>query len=314
MYLLSAKCPNCSAILNVPLHQEMFKCEYCGGTIITSDLDEYKNMPNGKKYLNLANTYYDINNFKKALFYYDKSLECEPNNPFAWYGKSRVSYKLLNRFDTKPLEIINYCKKAVEYSFLYDKNIIIEEISKFLNDALISHHVQNIYVNLNGKSLSVFYNAQLIKEIINFLQSIDNTNIIFIKNSVLICKENIKFGNNEKYWYDKLKELDDVEYNNFIMELETEKKRKKLLQDIDERKSKELLKQQIENGNRKATMSYFVNFGVFGGVFGFLLALILKCSNKIDNLFLIFIPLVLFTLSSLLGIFVSKIKNQKTRE
>ena len=162
MKFITAKCPNCNGELNIPPNKEVFKCEYCGVSIILSSLDEYKKIPNAIKYLKLANTYFEIKDYKEALKYFEKVLEFEPTNSYAWIGKAKTLYKLSNRLEDNIPEIVGCLKKAKEFSHSIENSQIKNEIISTVNEVMMNHHNQNLLTGDNIQYFSIYYRTPFV--------------------------------------------------------------------------------------------------------------------------------------------------------
>lgn len=310
MNLLSAKCPNCGANLEIPMNNNIFTCEYCKASVILDDLDEYKKMPNGKKYYVLANSYYDINDYKQALTYCDKLLEYEPKNPYAWLTKGKVTYKLSDRFNNKIFEALKYIMKSIEYSKNTINKPFESDLMIFVNEMLINYHSNNIFLNASYPSLSLYYNSECVKEMIIISDNFKGINNEYLQNIKRVCKDNIKYGKHDSFWHDRLIELDITDYNEFIKELEIIKQKEKLYTEKEARKRIQLEESKNEMGNRKANYIYMRNFGFIGVLIGLSTSIILKIVNLISTLQLIVYAITVCILFILFGYYLAKTKNK----
>ena len=83
MKLIAIKCPNCSGNLNVEENKEFTTCSYCGSQIYIDDENiKLKNRTNKKilNYLELANRFFDDNEYEEAYIKFDQVLVLDPNN------------------------------------------------------------------------------------------------------------------------------------------------------------------------------------------------------------------------------------------
>lgn len=91
MKLVSAKCPNCGANIEVDKNSDSTRCEFCKSKIIVEDAIakykievsgevEIKNLPTLKNHIKLAERYYNDNEYEEALEQYSKICELDSNN------------------------------------------------------------------------------------------------------------------------------------------------------------------------------------------------------------------------------------------
>lgn len=91
MKLVSAKCPNCGANIEVDKNSDSTKCDFCKSKIIVEDAIakykievsgevEIKNLPTLKNHIKLAERYYKDNEYEEALEQYSKICELDSNN------------------------------------------------------------------------------------------------------------------------------------------------------------------------------------------------------------------------------------------
>ncbi len=165
MKLVSAKCPNCGASLDVNPKQEAAKCEYCHQAILVDDAIakykleisgsvEVKNLPKHDNILKLANRNYNNKEYEEAYKGYDQLLKLDADNTTALlrYG---ICKTLLNNYIDFTMEylnktfnnVINILKEKNEYDnnidscvkeTLYATNESLEATIKYYNSYSIN--------------------------------------------------------------------------------------------------------------------------------------------------------------------------------
>ncbi len=91
MPIISMKCPNCGASLDVNDSLEKIQCNFCGNICILSEalaqkqiIDESHKL---KPFLELAESSMESRDYTKCIEYADKAIEIDVKNAYAWYLK-----------------------------------------------------------------------------------------------------------------------------------------------------------------------------------------------------------------------------------
>lgn len=118
MSLISTKCTNCGATIQVDSDSKTGKCEFCGSEYTTQDvINNYqinnnyntvqyvtKNI-NGnsaleaEEYIKNGDIFISLNDFKKANEAYSKAIELNPADCFAWFGLVKVATRNFTDFE-----------------------------------------------------------------------------------------------------------------------------------------------------------------------------------------------------------------------
>ena len=92
MPMISLKCPNCGAALDVNDSLEKIQCNYCGNVCILSEaltqkqvIDESHKL---KPFLDLAESSMQSGDYARCEEYADKAIEIDGKNAYAWYLKA----------------------------------------------------------------------------------------------------------------------------------------------------------------------------------------------------------------------------------
>ena len=102
MALKSAKCPNCSGELSLPDDKDVIYCMYCGSSIIVREAIKVIHSEDPSKisnFIKLADDALSSYNFDESITYFNKALELDLRNSYAWLGKAKsLSIKAENKF------------------------------------------------------------------------------------------------------------------------------------------------------------------------------------------------------------------------
>lgn len=109
-----AKCPTCGASLELEKPSDIMICKFCGNKIffkesMEGDLNKVSN------YLKLANDEMESGNFQKAIEYFNKVLENDPQNSAAHLGKGLSSSRQYTVDDFKFKELLAGYSTARKY-------------------------------------------------------------------------------------------------------------------------------------------------------------------------------------------------------
>ena len=92
MNLVSAKCPNCGANIQVDSERNECFCSFCGSKINTQQaislVVKVDKSADYKNYLRLASENAEMSQFDEAVSYIDKALEIHPDSSQAWMLKA----------------------------------------------------------------------------------------------------------------------------------------------------------------------------------------------------------------------------------
>lgn len=119
MSIVSAKCPNCGATIQLDNERIEGFCSYCGSKVKVLDainLVKIDKSGDLKNYLSLANSAIEAHNGEEALSYANKVLELDSSNSEAWYTKMLATGLLAILKDLKCSEVIAAGRKAIEFS------------------------------------------------------------------------------------------------------------------------------------------------------------------------------------------------------
>ena len=114
MQLITAKCPDCGADLNIPEGSLNVTCEYCGSNILVTDvLGSNSVMQNC---MTLAYAALKNEDYKEAYGHFNSALETDMKSSGAWFGKALCAGELGSvakpRFD----EMMTMFETAINYA------------------------------------------------------------------------------------------------------------------------------------------------------------------------------------------------------
>jgi len=114
MQLVTAKCPDCGADLNIPEGSLNVTCEYCGSNILVTDvLGSNSVMQNC---MTLAYEALKNEDYKEAYGHFNSALETDMKSSGAWFGKALCAGELGSvakpRFD----EMMTMFETAINYA------------------------------------------------------------------------------------------------------------------------------------------------------------------------------------------------------
>lgn len=114
MKLVSARCPDCGADLNIPEGSGSVKCDYCGSNVMVSDVlgstDVVRNC------MILAYEALNIENYKDAYDHFNRAIENDMSNYIAWIGKAICAGHLNKIANTRFDEITAMFENALRYA------------------------------------------------------------------------------------------------------------------------------------------------------------------------------------------------------
>jgi len=106
-------CPNCNGKLMISEKLKEAVCNYCGNKFMLFNNTNITN-ESCEKFLKLAKSEEDLEQYVEALKYYNKALEIDPENYLAWFGKAFTIGKT-STIDTPLLsEAKKYFIKAID--------------------------------------------------------------------------------------------------------------------------------------------------------------------------------------------------------
>lgn len=208
-----AICPNCGGDLRVPEDREKIKCMYCGFDLIIRDTRNDLSDPRVENWLMLADSVLKSNP-EEAYQYYSKTLEIEPKNWNAWFGKAKAAGSnameignISSLSNPRIEEVINEIQKAIEFCPESEKEELKNNAKREIFILACSFYINSFgdYVDSRNYDRNAFANlfnrSELFFSLINnylSLKSLQNDDFI-------ICAE---MGR------DKCKELIDLIPNN----------------------------------------------------------------------------------------------------
>lgn len=112
--LIAAKCPECSASLQIPEDRESAFCTYCGKSIVVERARSLT--PDVQSLLNMAETTFEAGNYEESLTYYNRVLEFEPKNSHAWTRRALCTTRITKGGEIRDRyrEASTYIEKALE--------------------------------------------------------------------------------------------------------------------------------------------------------------------------------------------------------
>lgn len=114
MKLITARCPDCGADLNIPEGSGSVKCEYCGSNVTVSDVlgstDVVRNC------MILAYDALKIENYKDAYDHFNRAIENDMKNYSAWMGKAICTGQLNKIANPRFDEITAMFENALNYA------------------------------------------------------------------------------------------------------------------------------------------------------------------------------------------------------
>jgi len=141
MPLKTFKCPQCGDTLQVNGYSNTAKCESCGSEI-SIETKTGEDRAKANKYLQLAETAEDAEQYEEAENYYRLAIEHDINNVRAWIGRGFLKYSK----DGNCKEADVYLKTALDHStnkleisrFIADK--FVHEYEDYTMALLYDHH------------------------------------------------------------------------------------------------------------------------------------------------------------------------------
>ncbi|MBP7223513.1 MAG: hypothetical protein KBA50_09720 [Sedimentibacter sp.] len=156
MSFKAAKCPYCDGDIQVPDNRDTVKCMYCGNDIVVREAIKLAGGVSVENLLILADAALEADNNSEAYNYYTKTLEHDPTNYRAWYGKA-ISAGWQSTLDNIRLsETITGFENAIKYAPQDNKGELKKVCSSSLNvlcyalyrsawDAFHSHMTEKSY-------------------------------------------------------------------------------------------------------------------------------------------------------------------------
>ena len=210
MKLVTAKCPNCGAQIDVDKDSDTTKCEYCKSKIIVDDaIAKYKveisgkvevsNLPKIENYLKLAERHYNDKEYKEAFEQYEKACELDPENYIAVLrrGLSKSYSTGYGNFDLK--SAINGTKNA--YEILNKNNADKDKINSCIvecyglilikQNQIIDYISRNV-VNYSGMELAIARMKMCLGQLQYLKEKVEDNNILKI-NILKSIIENIEY-------------------------------------------------------------------------------------------------------------------------
>jgi hypothetical protein len=91
MSFVQARCPSCSAVIQVPDDRERANCMYCGASLMAQAAIALLGGPNPKDTLAVAMQLIRARDFKQADDKLNRVLEYSPKNSDAWAAKAYIA-------------------------------------------------------------------------------------------------------------------------------------------------------------------------------------------------------------------------------
>ena len=114
MKLITAKCPDCGAALNIPEGSTNVVCEYCGSNLIVTDV--LGSGPIMQYCMSLAYAAVKDKNYNEAYEQFGAALQQGSTNYIAWFAKASCA-ALMNRGKSIPFEeMIMLFENAFKYA------------------------------------------------------------------------------------------------------------------------------------------------------------------------------------------------------
>jgi tetratricopeptide (TPR) repeat protein len=115
MTFVAAKCPQCAGSLQVPSDRDIVKCMYCGIDVVVRQAIQLVS-GNSKNFLELAKTASAAGNYSEANAYFTKTIEIEPTNAEAWFGKGTSAGWLSSLNEFRFGEMLVAYENAIKFS------------------------------------------------------------------------------------------------------------------------------------------------------------------------------------------------------
>ena len=111
MQLVTAKCPDCGADLQIPEGSLNVTCEYCGSNILVSEILGSNSVI--QNCMTLAYAALQNGNYKEAYNHFDSALEQDMKNYSAWFGKAFCTGELSTVANPRFDEMMNMFETAL---------------------------------------------------------------------------------------------------------------------------------------------------------------------------------------------------------
>jgi len=194
MQLVAAKCPTCSAALEVNESLDKAKCEFCGTDVLIRE--HHDERPSVRNFLTLARKALKARNHSEAYGYFTKVLESTPDNAEAWFHKGACAGWMSTLKDFRLPEMLVAFEAALE-------NVQGEKKKEIQHNAALEIRSCTVaYYSLAKKSLDEYicldetwgeYLDQC-EEAIEALEKAheyEPTDLQIIKNIVVLCQDNL---------------------------------------------------------------------------------------------------------------------------
>jgi len=132
---VAAKCPQCSANLQVPRNCDIVKCMYCGGDIVIKQAAK-RNTIDTNNLNELGWDAINAGNYVEAYRYFTKVVERDPNHSNAWIGKGIAAGWQSTPQRPRLKEMFIAFEKSVQAAPKEIVNSVQEHCAKALQDIL----------------------------------------------------------------------------------------------------------------------------------------------------------------------------------
>lgn len=138
MELIKVVCPSCGGTLNIEPKSEFVFCNFCGNKFSIPKVST--NQPNIDNYMKLADSSVGTSTNEKAIDYYNKVLEIEPENYKAKIGVAFAAYFTSSLMSPHLLEMSVRFKDAYKTVPAKEKEAISTEIKSYTLTACRNFH------------------------------------------------------------------------------------------------------------------------------------------------------------------------------
>ncbi len=162
MHLIPAKCPDCGADIKIPDGSTQVKCEYCGGTILITDLLGSTSLM--QNCMTLAYTAINEGNYKDAYQHFNRAIEIDMKNPYAIAGLA-VCTGMVNKINDKPF---NRMIELFERAFSYADGVKQQYLKKNASSEIVK------VIKKNKSRISLDIELLNLSKLNNFLPQTDD--------------------------------------------------------------------------------------------------------------------------------------------
>ena len=196
MTFVAAKCPQCAGALQVPDDRDIVKCMYCGIDVVVRQAIQLVS-GNTKNFVELAKAASAAGNYSEAYDYFTKTLELEPTNAEAWFGKGTAAGWLSTLVDFRFGEMLVAYENAVKFS----KDESIAEMKAACANTLsavatacytMSFKHAREYIALPNTWAEYLPRCRNIISLYEIAHSYSPDDRIIIENVIHLCKDNIE--------------------------------------------------------------------------------------------------------------------------